>query len=202
MIITVGYANAQLTFNDQTAQNLGLASELAYFKLTAESNFREYMDACGKALEVCKDDACKKTIQTAITIEKQLYLGLQRDYSVFIFQLSSDLMLKKKPKMYKVIDRSVAAGRFTGKDDKAKALYDEISIIRTDVKNLHDNPFPTTNNKALTDFLPTVKDLFDIYASIREAQATKADSLVALLKDLQLSSIDDLLSGQKKDGAQ
>jgi len=177
-------------FQFPLAQNkltkLGLVSELAYIKMSAENHLSEFIDS-SSIIASEKKELLKK------------YLELRTAYDQIILQLISDNNKKNHIKYFKKTDRvfyrksieEIDEGNYRKKVRRYISALKSANRLYKEFINFipKDNPKEKSTAQdalgAFTFVSSTIKD-------IREARSKKVEAINLLLNDLRLSPIQEL----------
>ncbi|MFK8102224.1 MAG: hypothetical protein AB8G15_06865 [Saprospiraceae bacterium] len=196
------------TAYSQKIKKLGLASELVYFKTTAEFELST----------ILMDDTLRQNRPTEVFNVLKKYQVLSTQVDQFITQLTMDIRQQKNNlKLYNRLDKKVKGGKDEKdeKDEKTKKYLTALNIIHQSLDSyiketttlkeikLKDAPLInlfTLDAKSLEaiEYFDNIISIYKVIEGIltarRERTAKAADSLIEQLLSLRLKSPRELLA--------
>ena len=185
-------------------ENLGLVSELIYIKLSAENHAAFFLN--NKLAKPDKDELVNK------------YARVKTAYDQVILQLIADSRAMNSIKYFKQIDEAIYTADISSLDpkyfkNKTGSYLVNLKLANASFQKLIDfspailpsaEPAPKQQEKGI---LPLSSDellgigsfINDALKDIREAKVKKVDGIIAILNELRLSPVRELVNPKEKE---
>lgn len=190
LIILAGFSSfSQETDPLVNSKKLGLVSYLTYVKAIGEYKMISLVSD-----NQYKDEKFKERIISFHSAYNMLRLSVEK----LINQLSADLLVSNRLKLYKQMNSYIKAGTrlpsgYTGYEDLIKEIDGALEILQ--IKTYKS----TQGGFSLVDITGVVELVHGIITDARDAREKKVASLTGILKDLKLVKLGDLVKPEEGD---
>lgn len=158
----------------------GLTSELLFLKTSSEALMLYTMDRGSNS-------SCDSQILNE-------YMLLQRDYNTFVAELITSIIKKGGPGPFFKLEKKHLSGKSAGGKtglqlERFEKIENRYNLFYNHIASGCEENFKA---KGITDFIPSIADVFGVVKSIKEIQKGKADALIGILKDFSIKTYKQL----------